>query len=160
MSDDRDRPLLPDEIATLHQSPWLPFETRGAAVTGQCERCGGWHTQPTACPANQPATISPLCNAAASFPMQDWRDAEIDRLRRERDGWKNEAMLMAAHQGIDNYDRLRRELEEAQRQRDELLDFAETVASGKQGDCGCWVCELGRMAQEAIDAARESSHVG
>ena len=49
---------------------------------------------------------------------------------------------------------LRARLAEAERQRDELLDFVETVAQGKRGDCNCWVCELARLAQEAIDAAK------
>lgn len=35
--------------------------------------------------------------------MTDDRDDRIAALETDRDKWKNEAFLMAAHQGIDNY---------------------------------------------------------
>ena len=57
-------------------------------------------------------------------------------------------------EAIAEIERLTARLAEAERQRDELMDFAEMVASGRRGDCTCWVCELGRQAQDAISAAR------
>ena len=45
-------------------------------MSGQCGYCGGWHTAPNVCPAVPN-------NAGASQPLADWRDVEIDRLRRE-----------------------------------------------------------------------------
>lgn len=45
-------------------------------MIGQCGYCGGWHTSPEPCPAIPH-------NAGASQPLGDWRDAEIERLRRE-----------------------------------------------------------------------------
>ena len=45
------------------------------------------------------------------------------------------------------------EVETLKKQRDVLLEFAETVAEGKRGDCTCWVCELARQAQKAIAEA-------
>lgn len=50
----------------------------------------------------------------------------------------------------DQRDKYSNEVVDLKRQRDELLDFVENVASGKRGDCQCWVCELARQAQEAI----------
>ena len=63
---------------------------------------------------------------------------------------KDGKLLTICHNLADAESRLA----EAERQRDELLDFVETVAQGKRGDCNCWVCELARLAQEAIDAAK------
>ena len=47
-----------------------------------------------------------------------------------------------------------RERDELQARLDTLQDFAETVAQGKRGDCTCWVCELAKQAQDALDTAR------
>ena len=51
-------------------------------MSGQCDRCGGWHTQPTACPALQPMT-SGGAYRVLEIRFVDPRDTELDRLRRD-----------------------------------------------------------------------------
>ena len=61
--------------------------------------------------------------------------AERDALRAECDAWKNEAMLMGAHQGIDNHQRLLARAEKAAAERDALrAPTAEFVRDYENGD--------------------------
>ena len=53
-------------------------------MTGQCFLCGGWHTNPHACPAQ-------VSNAGASQPLHDWAKhyaALFERASHERDWYK------------------------------------------------------------------------
>ena len=75
-------------------------------MSGQCGYCGGWHTSPGSCPAVPN-------NAGASQPLGDWRDVEIERLRREL----AEANLVIANYrlaGRPEYARAEEQLAEAQ----------------------------------------------
>jgi hypothetical protein len=65
-------------------------------------------------------------------------EAEVERLRADAETWKNEAMLMGAHQGIDNHQRLLDRADKAEAEVERLRADAEPVAwrfrlpSGKQ----------------------------
>lgn len=88
-----------------------------------------------------------------------------ERVVQERDRWKNEAMLMAAHQGIDNYQRcldalaerdaeIVRQFERIERERDEAREKAELSATRLVSECDRSEQKDKRIAELEAENAR------
>ena len=102
--------------------------------------------------------------------IMEKQEAEIARLRAEVEVWRREAALMAAHQGIDNYDRLRAEVE-ALRKDAERYRWIERHArshwNGSIGQLASWsfmgwpFSQLrGDTLDEAIDTCLKNTDTG